>query len=146
MIREVDRSMRLCSACLLGIPCRYDGTSKPNVKVLSLSQRELLIPICPEQLGGLPTPREAAERKGSHVVTESGQDVTAPFRQGADAVVLIAKRVGAKEAILKQKSPSCGCGKIFDGTFSGKLIDGDGLTTEALKKAGVAVISEEELF
>jgi len=137
--------MKLCSACLLGIKCRYDGKDNLNEKVVELAQREKLIPVCPEQLGGLPTPREPAEIQGNRVVTYSGKDVTEYFERGAKKVLKIAKLLGIKEAILKQKSPSCGSGKIYDGTFSGTIIKGDGITARLLKKNGVRVISEEEL-
>jgi len=137
--------MRLCSACLLGIPCRYDGKSKPNQKVLELAKNELLIPICPEQLGGLQTPREGAEIIDGRVKTQSGEDRTQEFKQGAESVLLIAKTCGAKKAILKQRSPSCGCGKIYDGSFSQKIIEGNGVTAKALIKEGIEVISEEDL-
>jgi len=137
--------MKLCSACLLGIRCRYDGKHNLNEKVVELAKREKLIPVCPERLGGLPTPREPAEIQGNRVVTYSGKDVTEYFERGAKKVLKIAKLLGIKEAILKQKSPSCGSGKIYDGTFSGTIIKGDGITARLLKKNGVRVISEEEL-
>ncbi|UCD04583.1 MAG: DUF523 domain-containing protein [Candidatus Woesearchaeota archaeon] len=137
--------MKLCSACLLGIKCRYDGRSKPSDKVLELSKKEVLIPVCPEQLGGLPTPRIPQEIVGDRVINKSGEDVTENFNKGAEEVLEIARIFGVKEAILKQKSPSCGCGKISDGTFSGNVIDGDGVTTELLKKNGIKVISEEDI-
>ena len=137
--------MKLCSACLLGIKCRYDGKDNLNEKVVELAKREKLIPVCPERLGGLPTPREPAEIQGNRVVTYSGKDVTEYFERGAKKVLKIAKLLGIKEAILKQKSPSCGSGKIYDGTFSGTIIKGDGITARLLKKNGVRVISEEEL-
>jgi uncharacterized protein YbbK (DUF523 family) len=137
--------MKLCSACLLGVPCRYDGTSKPHNKVLELAKMEVLIPVCPEQLGGLTTPREASEKSGERVVTQSGKDITEAFQKGAESVLLIAKLTGASEAILKQRSPSCGCGKIYDGTFSGNVIDGNGVTAALLKKEGIKVITEEEI-
>lgn len=137
--------MKICSACLLGIQCRYDGKSKPNDKVIELSKKETLIPICPEQLGGLPTPREPSEQKGGSVVTKSGKDVSENFIKGAEQVLVLAKLFGIKEAILKQKSPSCGCGKIYDGNFSDTLIEGDGVTATLLKKNGIRVLTEEDL-
>lgn len=136
----------LCGACLLGVKCRYDGKDKLNKKVLGLAKRKILIPVCPEQLGGLPTPREPAEQRGNKVITKSGKDVTQNFRKGAKEVLKIAKLFNIKEAILKQRSPSCGCGEIYDGTFSGKIIKGDGVTTSLLKKNGIKVISEEDLI
>jgi len=137
--------MKLCSACLLGIKCRYDGKNKPNKKVLELAKKEILIPVCPEQLGGLSTPREPAEQKGKKVITKSGKDVTKNFVRGAKQVLKIAKLFGIKEAILKQRSPSCGCGQIYDGTFTGTIIEGDGVTASLLKKQGIKVVSEEDL-
>lgn len=139
------RKIVLCSACLLGIKCRYDGKIKPNKKVIKLTKKAILIPVCPEILGGLSTPREPAEKRGEKVVTKTGKDVTKNFKEGAKQVLKIAKLLGIREAILKQKSPSCGCGKIYDGTFSGKIIKGDGVTTTLLKRNKIKVISEEDL-
>ncbi len=137
--------MKICSACLLGIKCRYDGRAKTNAKVVNLSRQEVLIPVCPEQLGGLSTPREAAEQKGKKIFTKSGEDVSKNFINGAQQFLKIAKLYNIKEAILKQGSPSCGCGRVYDGTFSGKMIKGDGVTAALLKKSGVRVVSEEDL-
>jgi len=137
--------MKLCSACLLGIACRYDGVCKPNKKILSLAKKEILIPICPEQLGGLSTPRTPAEQKGDKVFTKEGKDVTAQFRKGAEEVLKIAKLFNVNEVILKQRSPSCSSEQIYDGTFSNTLIRGNGVTTDLLKKSGIKVLSEEDL-
>ena len=137
--------MKICSACLLGVKCRYDGKSKFNKKVLELLKTDILIPVCPEQLGGLPTLREPAEQKMERVITKSGEDVTETFVNGAGQVLELAKLFGIKEAILKQRSPSCGCGQIYDGTFTGKIVEGDGVTTALLKKNGIKVITEEDL-
>lgn len=137
--------MKLCSACLLGINCRYNGETKPNEKVIELAKKEKLIPVCPEQLGGLGTPREASEQKDGKVFTKTGKDVTAQFKKGAEEVLKVAKRLGIKEVILKQRSPSCGCGQIYNGDFDGTIIEGDGVTTKLLKENGVKIISEENL-
>jgi uncharacterized protein YbbK (DUF523 family) len=137
--------MKLCSACLLGINCRYDGKIIPNDEVIRLAKREILIPVCPEQLGGLSTPREPAEQNGEKVITISGVDVTHHFMKGAEQVLSLAQIYGIKEAILKQESPSCGCGRIYDGTFSNRLIPGDGVTAMLLKKNKIEVITEEDL-
>ena len=137
--------LKLCSACLLGINCRYDGKNKLNKKVIELVKRWILIPVCPEILGGLPIPREPAEQRGKKVITKSGKDVTKYFKKGAKEVLKIAKLFKAKKAILKQMSPSCGSGKIFDGTFSGKIKKGDGVTTALLKKNKIKIFSEEDL-
>ena len=136
--------MKLCSACLLGIKCRWDAKSKPDKRVIVLVKKEILIPVCPEQLGGLSTPREPAEQKDDKVITKSGKDVTKNFLQGAKQVLKLAKLFNIKQAILKQKSPSCGCGKIYDGTFSGTIIKGDGVTADLLKKNKIQVITEED--
>ena len=137
--------MKLCSACLLGIKCRYDDKSKEDEKVIELSKKEVLIPVCPEQLGGLPTPRENSEIQRDRVITKSGKDETENLERGAGEVLKLAQLFGIKEAILKQRSPSCGCGQIYDGTFSGKVIKGDGVTTALLKKNGIKVVTEEDL-
>ncbi|OGF27487.1 purine-nucleoside phosphorylase [Candidatus Falkowbacteria bacterium RIFOXYB2_FULL_34_18] len=137
--------MKLCSACLLGIDCRYNQKGKPNDKIIQMAKDELLIPVCPEQLGGLATPRAVAEIKDGRVINQDGKDVTAEFRQGAGEVLKIAKFYDIRGAILKQKSPSCGCGKIYDGTFSGVVIEGDGLTTKLLKENGIKVETEDDL-
>ena len=137
--------MKICSACLLGVNCRYDGNTKPNEKVLKLAKEEVLIPVCPEQLGGLPTPRKPAEQQGEKVMTKDGDDVTENFNRGGQQVLQLAKLLNIKTAILKQKSPSCGCGQIYDGTFSGTIIKGDGVTTKLLKENGIKVLTEDDL-
>ena len=146
----------ICSACLLGVKCAWDGKSRyKNEKVIRLLKEMTIIPICPEQLGGLPTPRIPQEIQGcsgekvlegkGKVKNKNGKDITKQFISGAKEALKIAKIFGAKEFIAKQKSPSCGCGRTYDGSFSGKLINGDGVTTALLKKNGIRVITEEEL-
>ena len=137
--------MKLCSACLLGVRCGFDGSSKPDPRIIAMSKKEVLIPVCPEQLGGLSTPRKPAEQRGGKVITEIEDDVTSQFRKGAEDVLAIAYLLGIKEAIFKQRSPSCGVGKIYDGTFSERVVKGDGITTALLKKNKISVISEEDL-
>ncbi|MEM3161731.1 MAG: DUF523 domain-containing protein, partial [Candidatus Bathyarchaeia archaeon] len=110
--------LKLCSACLLGVKCRYDGKSSRHEKVIKLLEKEVLIPVCPEQLGGLPTPREPVELKEGRAITKSGRDVTENFVRGAKQVLELAKLFRIEEAIMKQGSPSCGCGRIHNGTFS----------------------------
>ena len=134
----------LVSACLLGVRCRYDGKSKPHPAVERLMERHTLIPVCGEILGGLPTPRVSAERQGARVVTADGRDVTAAYRRGAEEVLRLAERDGCKAAILKERSPSCGSGRIYDGTFTGTLTDGWGVTAELLRDHGICVIGESE--
>jgi len=148
--------MKLISACLLGIRCTWDGKDnyKSN-KAIELLNSETLIPICPEQLGGLKTPRIPQEIQGGtgedvldrkcKVLNRNGEDVTAEFITGAEETLKIAKLFQVEEFIGKSKSPSCGCGQIYDGTFSQTLIDGDGVTTALLKKNGIKVLSEEDL-
>ena len=137
--------MRLCSACLLGVKCRYDGQAATDEKVLALGRKEALVPVCPEQLGGLPTPRRPQEIRGKKVITDLEDDVTNQFNKGAEEALHIAQLYGITEAVFKQNSPSCGCGKIHDGTFSDRIIKGDGITTALLKKNGINVITEEDL-
>ena len=135
----------LVSACLLGCPCRYDGKSKPNDAVLALMEHHTLIPICPEQMGGLATPRVPAERKDGGVFTERGRDVTEQYRRGAEEALRLAQLYGCKYAILKERSPSCGNGQIYDGSFSRRLINGDGVTAQLLKAHGITVLGESEV-
>lgn len=135
----------LVSSCLLGISCRYDQKSKACEKVLKLFDKYELIPFCPEILGGLPTPRPAAEIVGNKVINANSQDVTKEFLKGTEETIKLAKIYKIKKAIVKSKSPSCGKGKIYDGSFSKVLIAGNGLTTQALLNEGIEVITEEEL-
>ena len=129
----------LVSACLLGTACRYDGRSKADAAVTALLARHTLIPVCGEIFGGLPTPRTPAERRGARVMTKDGRDVTDAYRRGAEEVVRLARLYGARAAILKERSPSCGSGEIYDGTFSGTRTAGWGVTAELLRESGVRV-------
>jgi len=137
--------MKLCSACLLGYKCRYDGKTKPNKKVLELSKKEDFIPVCPEEMGGLPTPRKPVEGGAKKLFSQDGRPPEKEFKRGAKKVLTLAKKYKIKEAILKQRSPSCGNGQIYDGSFSGTIITGDGVTAALLKENGITVLSEEEL-
>lgn len=137
--------MKLVSACLLGINCKYNGKNNANKKILKLAKNEALIPVCPEQIGGLPTPRIPAELSSGRAINREGADVTEYLEKGANEVLRIARIYKIKEAILKQRSPSCGCGQIYDGTFSGAVIEGDGITSRLLMENGITVISEEDL-
>lgn len=134
----------LISACLLGIPCRYDGKEGKTLDISMLSERYNLIPVCPEIYGGLPTPRIPSERVGDRVLMKDGNDVTLNYRRGAEAALALALKFGCKIAILKERSPSCGNGMIYDGSFSKTLIPGDGVTSEYLKKHGITVVGESE--
>ncbi|MCX6748631.1 MAG: DUF523 domain-containing protein [Candidatus Pacearchaeota archaeon] len=137
--------MKITSACLAGVKCMWDGEAKPCEKVIELVKQGKAIPVCPEQFGGLPSPRIPAEQKGERVIRKEGVDVTIQFEKGAEETLKIAQLINCKEAILKSKSPSCGSGKIYDGSFSGKLIDGDGITAKLLKKAGIKILTEEQI-
>lgn len=135
----------LISACLCGIGCRYDGKSIYYEKLDQLNQAHTLIPICPEILGGLPTPRPPAEIQHHRVMTCLGTDVTPQYKKGADETLKIAKMLHCSCAILKERSPSCGCGKIYDGTFSKTLKSGDGITAGILKQAGIKIFGESQI-
>lgn len=134
----------LVSACLLGAPCRYDGESAADARVLSLTAGHALVPVCPEQLGGLPTPRPPGEIHCGRVITKTGQDETDAYRRGAEAAAALARTLGCRSAVLKARSPSCGCGRIYDGSFTRRLVDGDGIFAAVLKREGVRVVTEEE--
>ena len=133
------REKLLVSACLLGENCKYNGGNNYSPDVERLRERFELVSVCPEQLGGLPTPRVPSERVGERVLTRDGQDVTEAFRQGAERTLDIARAEGALRAVLQVRSPSCGCGMIYDGTFSGTLVPGKGVAAELLGKNGVKV-------
>ena len=137
----------LVSACLMGFDCKYSGGNNalPRETLDALRRRYRLLPVCPETAGGLPTPREPSERRGERVVSRDGRDVTEAFRKGAELTLRLAERRGAKKALLKGNSPSCGSGSVYDGSFSGKLTPGDGMTAALLKSRGVTVMSENEL-
>lgn len=137
----------LVSACLLGVNCRYNGIPKEVAEVKELLKREdiSLIPVCPEQLGGLPTPRTPSERKGDCVVSSDGEDRTAAFTRGAQETLRNAKLYGCEVAILKERSPSCGNIEVYDGSFTGTVVAGEGVTAELLRKNGVRVFGESEL-
>ena len=137
--------MKIVSACLAGIKCRYNGTAKPCEKVIVLVKEGKAISVCPEQLAGLPTPRASCEIKGEKIISKTGEDLTEKFQKGAEEALKIAKLNNCKEAILKSHSPSCGSRKIYDGSFTGNLIDGDGIFTKLLKENNIKVISEEGL-
>ena len=152
--RTSGQTTKLVSACLLGINCRYDGQDNLNKKVMRLAAKEVLIPVCPEQLGGLEKLREPMGITGgggsevldgkARVINRIGRDVTKNLVRGAEETLKIAKSSGVKDAIFKARSPSCGCGKIHDGT-SPRLVEGDGVTVALLKRNGIRVITEDDL-
>ena len=144
------------SACLLGVACNHEGRGSHRPVVDELARHYTLVPVCPEVLGGLPTPRAAAELIGgdgadvlagtgeARVVNIDGEDVTAAYRRGAEAAVTLALATGARRAVLKARSPSCGSSAVYDGTFSRRLVPGTGVTAAALRGAGLEVGSEED--
>ena len=152
--RRDDRPALVVSACLLGVACNHEGRGSWRAVVDELARDYRLVPVCPEVLGGLPTPRPAAEISGgdgadvlagrARVVNVEGGDVSAAYRRGAEAAVQAARAAGASRAVLKSRSPSCGSGQIYDGTFSRRLVDGQGVTAAALRAAGIEVCSDEE--
>lgn len=135
----------LVSACLLGVRCRYDGRSVPCEALLQRLGELEAVPVCPEILGGLPTPRTPAERQDGRVVAKDGRDVTAQYRRGAGETLRLARLFGCRYALLKERSPSCGCGAIYDGSFTGTLTSGDGTAAELLCANGVQVFGETRL-
>lgn len=134
--------MIIVSACLAGVACRYNGEAFLIPIVEEMVKKGLALPVCPEILGKLPTPRSGAEKLGDKVITKDGDDVTAAFTVGSKTAVAIAQLVGCSTAILKAKSPSCGSGVIYDGTFSDKLIEGDGVFSAMLKAENIKVFTE----
>lgn len=142
--------MEMISACLTGFRCRYDGTGKPDKKAIEMVKSGKAIPFCPEQAGGAQTPRIPCEIVGgtgadvlcgkASVIRKDGEDCTQIVVNGAKEALRIAQLYGIKKVYLKTRSPSCGCTKIYDGTFSGTLIDGDGVTTALLRQAGIEVV------
>ena len=144
-IRERKRRMNiLVSACLLGVCCRYNETGEENERVKRLGERHRLIPVCPEIYGGLATPRPPAERVGERVLTKDGTDVTAQYEKGAKEALRLARYFGCTAAVLKSRSPSCGKGRIHDGTFSDGMTDGNGVAAELLEACGIRVLDETD--
>lgn len=137
----------LISACLMGFNCKYSGGSNAlsSESLAALRARYRLIPVCPETAGGLPTPRTPSERQGDRVVNKLGQDVTEEYRKGAETALYLARRYGCTCALLKERSPSCGNRAIYDGSFTGTLISGDGVAAESLKAAGISVYGESRI-
>lgn len=135
----------IVSACLLGNKVRYDGNDSFKEEIAALGEKYELIPVCPEVLGGLSIPRDPAEITGNVVLTKKGKDVTDNFNTGAKTVLELCKTNHISKAIMKSKSPSCGKGKIYDGSFSRKLIDGNGITVELLTINNIKVYTEHEI-
>ena len=132
------------SACLLGCNCRYDGKNCYIREIEELKGKHTIIPVCPEQMGGLSTPRDPSEISGDKVFSNKGKDVTENYLRGAEMALQIAKMNGVEYALFKQKSPSCGKGKIYDGTFSSTVIDGLGMTSRMFIQNGIHVYADTE--
>lgn len=141
--------MYLVSSCLAGIKCRYNGNDCENRVIVDLVKQGKAIPVCPEQLAGLPTPRACCEivfENGvKKVISQDGRDVTKEYVDGAEKTLGIAISMGISQAIFKSRSPTCGCGCLYDGTFAGKLIKGNGIAAELLLKNGISVYTENDL-
>lgn len=142
---EVSMQKILVSACLLGVNCKYSGKNNENESIKKLSEKYELVPVCPEELGGLSTPRPPAEIIGERVLTVDGNDVTENFFLGAEKTLQIAQQNHCTIAILKEGSPSCGSNTIYDGTFSGTKKQGSGITTHLLRQHGIKVYSEDDI-
>lgn len=135
----------LISACLLDVGCRYNGAALPMTdEIRRLMQTHTLIPVCPEQLGGLCTPRPPSELQNGRVMACNGQDVTSQFETGANEALALAKAFGCSWAVLKERSPSCGSAYVYDGTFGNEVIKGQGVTTSLLRQAGITVVNETQ--
>lgn len=133
--------MIIVSACLAGYRCRYDGKIVPDEEIVALMKRGEAIPVCPEMMGGLPCPRVPAERTadGTRVIAKDGRDLTDAYRRGAEETLRMARLYGCDRAVLKARSPSCGYGQIYDGSFSGTLREGSGVAAELLTENGITV-------
>lgn len=136
----------LVSACLLGENCKYSGGNNRCDEIIELGKKHRLIPICPECFGGLPIPRVPSEIKEGRVYSKNGEDLTDVFVDGAEKALYVAEESGCQLAILKERSPSCGFGEIYDGSFSGKTIRGNGITAQLLYEHGIAIIGETKLY
>lgn len=135
----------IVSACLLGVACRYDGKSKPVDEVIALGKKYGIVPVCPEIMGGLPTPRIPCEIKGVRVINRKGEDKTEEYTRGAKEVLRLSRLLNCDTAVLKKKSPSCGKEEIYDGSFTGKTAQGDGVCAALLKANGIKVFDETEI-
>ncbi len=134
----------LISACFLGSRCKYNGghNALPEETLAALRERWELVPVCPETAGGLPIPREPSERSGSRVLSSGGADVSAEYEKGAQTALTLARRFGCRTTLLKERSPSCGAGVIYDGSFSHTTVHGDGVAAEKLRAEGLRLFGE----
>ena len=136
----------LISACLAGVNCKYNGGNNANEKIKQIISKHDVILVCPEQLGGLTTPRDPAERLGSRVITNKSQDVTENFQRGAEETLRLAKEYNIKKAILKSRSLSCGKRQTYDGTFTNTLVNKPGITADLLSKNGIEIIESDKFI
>jgi len=141
----MEKRAVLISACLLGVNCRYNGSGGAAPELSELMEYAHLVPVCPEILGGLPTPRPPAERRGEKVINCEGGDVTDAYARGAEESLKLAHLFGAEYAVMKERSPSCGAGEIYDGSFSHVRIPGDGVASALLKANGITVYGESRI-
>jgi uncharacterized protein YbbK (DUF523 family) len=147
--------MKLVSACLLGVRCSWNSDHNRCDAAIRLSRKEVLLPVCPEQLGGLPTPRVPQEIKGGsgddvlsgrcRVLNKDGIDVTDALKRGAEETLRIALAMGATAFVGRSRSPSCGVGGVYNGSFSGRVVPGDGITAALLRRNGIQLIPEDDL-
>ena len=139
--------MIICSACLAGMPCKYNGkNNNTDPRVVLLIDQQKAVPVCPEMLGGLSVPRIPCEIRNGHVVNQAGEDMTNAFIEGAKKALAITNAIGAKQAILMPRSPSCGINQVYDGSFQKKLVNGDGFFVQLLKAQGIAVDTPDSFF
>lgn len=141
----MEKENLLISACLFGIPCRYDGRSVTKIDIEALKEKYNLVPVCPEIYGGLTTPRRPSEQRDGGVFMDDGRDVSENFLKGAESAYSLCRLLDCKKALLKERSPSCGKGKVYDGSFTGTLTDGDGVTASYLRERGISVFGESEI-
>lgn len=134
----------IVSACLTGVRCAYDGEHRRVERIVEMVREGIALPVCPEQLGGLPTPRPPVEISSGRVVDQHGNDLSDNFERGAQEALKVCRMAACSKAILKSRSPSCGSGCVYDGTFSGARISGDGVFAALLKANDIVVLSDEE--
>ena len=144
----MEKEPMLISACFLGVDCKYSGGNNAlgDKIIAGLKEKYQLVPVCPESYGGLPSPRLPSERVGERVLAKNGADVTEQYKKGAEAALRLAQLFGCKIALMKERSPSCGHDRIYDGSFTGTVIPGDGVAAELLKQNGVTVCGESDVM
>lgn len=145
MVKLASNERIIISACLAGVNCKYNGGNNEVEKITRFINEHNVILVCPEQMGGMPTPRCPAELKSDKVITKRGKDVTENYVKGAKEVLKIAKRYKVKKAVLKARSPSCGKGLIYDGSFTNQLKKGNGITAQLLIDNGIEVVSNDDI-